>query len=312
MRENAVSQKEKLKFLAASATRKTKVKALLAETKAQWENARAQAILAEERLKTETADVERLDKKSLPNLLLTVTGKMEDKRAAETAEANEAQALYDSANTRAEELHGQVVSLELELRSLGNCDKDMEILTNAMTAEILAEGGDLAVGIGEIKERMEKNAAEAQELEELLAVGRRLNRLVAEMLPILWNAAEKEKRRQADGPLPPYSHHHVFKSEINTILDGAETYLPMLIAAAKSFTSSIVDLPPLGSLQTVKNTFEGTYTVSTLTQIEGTAKELETMAERVDRSMEKIGRVKQTREEAAALARNEWIEALMR
>lgn len=312
MRENAVSQKEKLKFLAASATRKTKVKALLAETKAQWENARAQAILAEERLKTETADVERLDKKSLPNLLLAVTGKMEDKRAAETAEANEAQALYDSANTRAEELHGQVVSLELELRSLGNCDKDMEILTNAMTAEILAEGGDLAVGIGEIKERMEKNAAEAQELEELLAVGRRLNRLVAEMLPILWNAAEKEKRRQADGPLPPYSHHHVFKSEINTILDGAETYLPMLIAAAKSFTSSIVDLPPLGSLQTVKNTFEGTYTVSTLTQIEGTAKELETMAERVDRSMEKIGRVKQTREEAAALARNEWIEALMR
>ena len=36
------------------------------------------------------------------------------------------------------------------------------------------------------------------------------------------------------------------------------------------------------------------------------------MAERVNRSMEKIGRVKQTREEAAALARNEWIEALMR
>jgi hypothetical protein len=312
MRENAISQKEKLKSLAASATRKTEVKALLAETKAQWENARAQAILAEERLKTETADVERLDKKSLPNLLLAVTGKMEDKRAAETAEANEAQALYDSANTRAEELHGQVVSLELELRSLGNCDKDLEILTNAMTAEILAEGGDLAVEVGEIKDRMEKNAAEAQELEELLAVGRRLNRLVAEMLPILWNAAEKEKRRQADGPLPPYSHHHVFKSEINTILDGAETYLPMLIAAAKSFTSSIVDLPPLGSLQTVKNTFEGTYTVSTLTQIEGTVKELETMAERVDRSMEKIGRVKQTREEAAALARNEWIEALMR
>lgn len=312
MRENAISQKEKLKFLAASATRKTEVKALLAETKAQWENARAQAILAEERLKTETADVERLDKKSLPNLLLAVTGKMEDKRAAETAEANEAQALYDSANTRAEELHGQVESLELKLRSLGNCDKDLEILTNAMTAEILAEGGDLAVEVGEIKDRMEKNAAEAQELEELLAVGRRLNRLVAEMLPILWNAAEKEKRRQADGPLPPYSHHHVFKSEINTILDGAETYLPMLIAAAKSFTSSIVDLPPLGSLQTVKNTFEGTYTVSTLTQIEGTAKELETMAERVDRSMEKIGRVKQTREEAAALARNEWIEALMR
>ena len=123
---------ERLAALAASTTRKAEVKALLAETKNAWETARAQAILAEERLKTETADVERLDKKSLPNLLLTVTGKMEDKRAAETAEANEAQAFYDSANTRAEELHGQVVSLELELRSLGNCDKDLEILTNAI------------------------------------------------------------------------------------------------------------------------------------------------------------------------------------
>ena len=65
-------------------------------------------------------------------------------------------------------------------------------------------------------------------------------------------------------------------------------------------------------MQTVQNTFDGTYTVSTLTQIESTTKELEVMAERMDRSMEKIERVKQTRAEAAALARNEWLEALMR
>ena len=311
MRENAISQKEKLKSLAASATRKTEVKALLAETKAQWETARAQAILAEERLKTETADVERLDKKSLPNLLLAVTGKMEDKRAAETAEANEAQALYDSANTRAEELHGQVVSLELELRSLGNCDKDLEILTNAMIAEILAEGGDLAAEIGEIKAREERSAAEAAELGNLLDIGERLNRVVASMLPVLWNAAEKEKRRQADGPLPPYSHHHVFKSEVNAILDGAETYLPMLISLAESFTTSVTDIPPLGSLQTVKSTFDGTYTASTLTQIQGTAKELESLTAKVNRSMDKIRRIKEKREETALNAREERIQKLI-
>lgn len=306
------ADRERLAALAASTTRKAEVKVLLVDTKAAWETARTQMILAEKRLKNETADVVRLDKKSLPNLLLTVTGKMGNLRETEQAEADEARILFDTATARAEELHGQVVSLELELRSLGNCDKDLDALANTITAEILAEGGDLAVEVGEIKDRMEKNAAEAQELEELLAVGRRLNRLVAEMLPILWNAAEKEKRRQADGPLPPYSHHHVFKSEVNAILDGAGNYLPMLVAVAKSFTSSIVDLPPLGSLQTVQNTFDGTYTVSTLTQIESTTKELEVMAERVDRSMEKIERVKQTREAAAALARNEWLEALMR
>ena len=58
-----------------------------------------------------------------------------------------------------------------------------------------------------------EHAAEAAELGNLLDIGERLNRVVASMLPVLWNAAEKEKRRQADGPLPPYSHHHVFKSE---------------------------------------------------------------------------------------------------
>ena len=73
------ADREKLAALVAAAARKAEVKTLLAETKAAWETARAQVILAEERLKTETADVERLDKKSLPNLLLTVTGRMGDR-----------------------------------------------------------------------------------------------------------------------------------------------------------------------------------------------------------------------------------------
>jgi hypothetical protein len=255
--------------------------------------------------------VERLDKKSLPNLLLTVTGRMGDLRESEQAEADEAQALSDAAAARAEELHGRMAVLEAELRSLGNCDKDLEALAAAMTAAVLAVGGDLAAEIGEIKAREERSAAEAAELGNLLDIGERLNRVVASMLPVLWNAAEKEKRRQADGPLPPYSHHHVFKSEVNAILDGAETYLPMLISLAESFTTSVTDIPPLGSLQTVKSTFDGTYTASTLTQIEGTAKELESLTAKVNRSMDKIRRIKEKREETALNAREERIQKLI-
>lgn len=312
MIENTISQKEKLRFLAAASTRKAEVEALLTEARAAWELARAEVILSETRLATETADVERLDEKSLPNLLLTVTGRMEGKRETEQAEADEAQALRDVAQARAEELHGQVSSLEQELRSLGNCDKDLEALATAMTADAMAQGGELAAEIGEIQAREEGNAAEARELSDLLAVGERLTRIVAEMLPILWNAAEKEKRRLDDGSLPPYGHRHVFKSEVNAVLDGAETYLPALIATAESFTTEILDIPPLGSLQTVQNTFNGTYTASTLTQIEGTAKELEAMARKVERSMERIRRVKQNREKAAAQAKDERLQALMR
>lgn len=305
------ADRERLAALAASTTRKAELKALLAEIKAAWDTARAQMILAEKRLKNETADVERLDKKSLPNLLLTVTGKMGDLRETEQAEADEARILFDTATARAGELHGQIVSLELELRSLGNCDKDLEALVTSMTAELLAQGGDLAVKTSELQAREERNKAEAAELGELLTIGERLNHVVGDMLPILWNAAERERLRREDGPLPPYRHGHPFKSEVNTILDGAETYLPMLISLAEGFATSIMDIPPLGSLQTVKSTFDGTYTVSTLTQIEGTAKELEALAAKVNRSMEKIRQVKEKREETAMAARNERIRVLI-
>ena len=204
-----------------------------------------------------------------------------------------------------------MTALETELRSLGNCDRDLEVLAASMTAAIPAEGGDLDAEIGELKAKEERNTAEATELGELLEIGERLDRVVGSMLPILRNAAEKERQRREDGPLPPYRHGHTFKSEVNTILDGAETYLPMLVSLAESFTTTIMDIPPLGGLQTVKSTFDGTYTASTLTRIEETAKELEALAAKVDRSMERIRRVKEKREETASAARAERIQLLI-
>jgi ubiquinone biosynthesis protein COQ9 len=61
----------------------------------------------------------------------------------------------------------------------------------------------------------------------------------------------------------------------------------------------------------VKSTFDGTYTASTLIQIEGTAKELEALTAKVNRSMEKIRQVKEKREETASAARAERIQKLI-
>ena len=302
--------REKLKALWSAAARKTEVQTLLDSRRSEWDMARGVMIQRERELSRENADVERLDQKNLVNLFYTVTGQMEDKREVEAAEAAEAKQVYEAAMARAAKLHGQVVSLEAELRELGNCDKDLEALVAAMTTEALAGGGKKADEISEIRARMEKNAAEAEELGDLLIVGKRLNRVVGEMIPILRNAAEREKRRQADGPLPPYRHGHTFKSEVNAILDQAETYLPMLVSLAKTFSTEIMDLPPLGQLRTVQNTFDGTYTVSTLTQIESTASELESLANTVNRSMERINRIKQKREEARDAAQIQLIDVL--
>lgn len=302
--------REKLKALWSAASRKTEVQTLLDSRCSEWEMARGVMIQRERELSRENADVERLDQKNLVNLFYTVTGQMEDKREVEAAEAAEAKQVYEAAMARVAELHGQVVSLEAELRELGNCDKDLEALVAAMTTKALAGGGKKADEISEIRARMEKNAAKAEELGDLLIVGKRLNRVVGEMIPILRNAAEREKRRQADGPLPPYRHGHTFKSEVNAILDQAETYLPMLVSLAKTFSTEIMDLPPLGQLRTVQNTFDGTYTDSTLTQIESTASELESLANTVNRSMERINRIKQKREEARDAARIQLIDVL--
>ncbi|MBQ3507633.1 MAG: hypothetical protein IJA91_03700 [Clostridia bacterium] len=302
--------REKLKALWSAASRKTEVQTLLDSRRSEWEMAHGVMIQRERELSRENADAERLEQKNLVNLFYTVTGQMGDKREVEAAEAAEAQELYEIAKARTEELYGQIVMLEAELRELGNCDKDLETLLTQMTDEALASGDKLAAEIAEIKARVDKNTAEAEELGDLLIVGKRLNRVVGEMLPILWNAAEREKRRQADGPLPPYRHGHTFKSEVNAILDQAETYLPMLVSLAKTFSTKIMDLPPLGQLQTVQNTFDGTYTVSTLTQIERTAAELESLANTVNRSMEKTKRIKQNREETRDAARNHLIDVL--
>lgn len=308
--ESTASKKEKLVALTAASTRKAEVQALLADTRAAWERARAEVVLAETRLRSETADVERLDKKNLPNLLLTVTGNMESKRAAEIAEADEAMALYEAAHTRAAELHTQVLSLESELRSLGNCDKELEALAAAVTAEVSARGGELAAEIKEVKARMEKNAAEAKELNELVAVGNRLIEGIDNILPSLRKARISYDYRYGS----PKNGRGllVSKMSLNEDLDRGEGYLPMLIALAKSFRTDLVDLPPVGQLQALQNTFRGTYGGSAADQLDNAIAEVETAKTTVTRSMDKLRRIQAKREEARDKARTEWLDALTR
>lgn len=302
---------EKLAALAAAATRKTEVQALLADTKAAWELARTEEILTETRLESETADVERLDKKSLPNLLLTVTGKMEDRRETEEAEAAEAREAHQAAVAYAGELHAQISALEAELRSLGNCDRDLEALAAAMTAEALAQGGELAARVSEAKARMEKNAAEAEELGELLTVGERLSARIQSVAPALHKARRSYDRRY-DSPTARHGGGLILsEASLNADLDEGERDLPMLVALAESFRSDLIDLPPVGSLTTLQNIFKGTYTGSTADHLDNAISELEALERTVARSMDKIRRVTEKRREAKDRAREEWIGLLM-
>ncbi len=302
--------KEKLAALAASAARKSELTAVLAQAREDRDLAVYLARQRREAFTRETSDVEKLECKNLSNLFYTVTGKMDEKRATETAEADAAGELYEAAQARVEELSAQVADMESELRRLGNCDKDLETLLTAMTEKALADGGNLAVQVADLNGRIQRNTAEAEELGDLLIIGKRLLVDVEKIIPVLQKARESyddryQSARYGGGLLAS-------EMSLNSDLDNGEGHIPMLVTLAKSFRTSLIDLPPIGNLQTLQNTFNGTYRGSTRDQLDGNISEMEALVNTVNRSMEKISRIKKKREETAAAAREELIRALTR
>ena len=123
-----MTDQEKLVLLAKQSERKAVLVAELPMLKERRNIALDQVRSREQSLARETAEVERLDDKTLTNLLYKVTGRMDQKRAAEEADVEAVKGYYEEARVESEELSIRVADMESELRSLGNCDKDFEML----------------------------------------------------------------------------------------------------------------------------------------------------------------------------------------
>ena len=307
-----MTDQEKLVLLAKQSERKAVLVAELPMLKERRNIALDQVRSREQSLARETAEVERLDDKTLTNLLYKVTGRMDQKRAAEEADVEAVKGYYEEARAESEELSIRVADMESELRSLGNCDKDFEMLLDDMIGQALCGGGELGDAVIEITERIRRNLAEAAELEELATLGKRLMRKTDEITDVLQRAWKEGHRhvRNLSGLSSEVVDTIVRRSQISDVLRSAEAQVPVLVELAQAFQTDIIDLPPVGRLQILQNTFQGCHGESSVNQLEIAMSEMEAIRRSVDRSVEKLERIHPLRLEAAARAKRELVEVL--
>ena len=307
-----MTNREKLALLARQSERKAELAAELPTLKERRDIVLDQVRSREQSLARETAEVERLDDKTLTNLLYKVTGRMDQKRAAEEADVEAVRAYYEEAKSESEELTVRVAEMEAELRSLGNCDKDFEALLAEMTDQALREGGSRGDFVVEITERIRRNLAEAAELEEMTILGKRMMRKADEIIDILrraWKAGHHHVRNLS-GVSSEVVDTIVRTSLISEVLRSAEAQVPVLVGLAQAFRTDIIDLPPVGRLQILQNTFQGRHGESAVTQLELAMSEMEAIRRSVERSVERLERIHPLRLEAANRAKRELVEVL--
>ena len=305
-----MNNKEKLTLLAEQADRKAQLTVELATLTEQRRSAFHYADTCKAALAKETSDVEKLDGKSLANLFYTVTGRMDQKRVSEIAEADTARERYELAQAHANELASRVAEMEAELSCLGDCDKDLELLLADMTAETLKRGGETADQVAGITERIRRNTAEAAELGNLVVIGRRLLAQTDEMIPFL--QSELEYDRSAPTVRRGAFERTLTNKAISDHLRRKEDQVSSLVALARIFRTDLVDLPPVGRLQILQNTFKGTHRESNCDQLEAAISELEGLRRTVERSVAKLERIQPLRADAADRAKRDLIETLVR
>ena len=163
-----------------------------------------------------------------------------------------------------------------------------------------------------LTERMRRNASEAEELADVVIIGKRLILKINEMTTVLQDAVKSmETAHRHHGASRPYVVDVALEhSAVNSVLRSAEDQLPMLIALAKSFHTDAVDIPSVGRLQMLQDTFRGNHGTPNRTQLGMTIAEMEAVAKAVDHSVSKLERIRSLRTEAATRARDELVVLL--
>ena len=306
-----MTNQEKLVLLAGQSERKAELVARRATLIEQKQSASLYAESRKTVWQKETADVDKLEGKSLPNLLYIVTRQMAKKRISETAEADAARAEYETARAHLDELSSELADIETELRRLGNCDKDFEALLSEMTDQALRRGGALGDAVSEITDRIRRNTDEAARLLDLRLIGERLLDKSQEIGEVLQYARDYSRHISNTGTRSgPMGRAVLRNMAISETLDKGRDQVSVLVALAQCFQSDLIDLPSIGQMQITQNTFKGAHGESSETRLELAIAEMDEVCRTVLRSLEKIKRIQPLRADAADRAKRELIETL--
>ncbi len=168
--------------------RKNKAKKLLAHF--EEESTRLTSVMEDRKrdYDTEQADVETMQSATLTLLLYTLMGLKEEKLQKEEAEALAAKAAYETAKTELDHVLNRQVELRVEIRSLGNCERDYERMLAEKKAYLMAKATEVNAEVEALEAEKAAIMRDSKELKEAMESGQYALRVAISVMDALAKA----------------------------------------------------------------------------------------------------------------------------
>ncbi|MBQ4650138.1 MAG: hypothetical protein IJB73_05495 [Firmicutes bacterium] len=162
---------KEIRELYEKSARKRQLEAELAELTRQQAELANTAETLHEAMNLEKEDVEKLEKSSISNWFLEISGKMEDRLAQERKEAYAAAAKYNAATQDLRYVEGGIADRKAELESLAGCDTAFDEALAAAVAQAKAGKTHGSETIIELEKRILDKENLIRELKEAVSAG---------------------------------------------------------------------------------------------------------------------------------------------
>lgn len=164
-------RKAKIKELYEKAALKRKFAAELADLEEQRQELAYNAEVLRNVMELEEEDVKRLEKTSISNFFIELSGRMGEKMNQERREAYAAAAKYHAAAAELENIEKTMAAKQAELEKLADCEELLQKEVAEAVEEAKVSGGESGAKIVELEKKILEQGNRIRELNEALNAG---------------------------------------------------------------------------------------------------------------------------------------------
>lgn len=157
--------------LLADVSKKRRLEADLKALEERLSTLRVQEAEFVQMVQKEEAEARALEGPSIPHLLYSVAGKLEEKLDRELREIREADARLDSVRQQIGQLEKDKAQLSLSIQDLNGCERLFTDVLSRKEAAILASDPEGAAGIRQLDEAMKTLEATVRDIDEAVEAG---------------------------------------------------------------------------------------------------------------------------------------------
>ena len=148
--------------------------------------------------RSEEADVEKLEGRSLAVLFYTITGKRDELLTRERQEACTARVKYEAAAKELQDIDEDISRYRRELNELRDCESAYAAVLREKRTALKAAGGQRAEEILQLEERCAFLRSHQKELSEAISAGKSARSTADSILQSLVSSERREKPRPCD------------------------------------------------------------------------------------------------------------------